>query len=227
MTAAFPKTLAGIVAIAAAIGWIAPFDIYYTAITGNSPLARAVVIALVAVAGGLASREAGLSLAGKGPGAPLAVGLVAAVLVAAWVLLLDCFLFRTRLAEGVVAFLRAPLPVRLFYFMLRAFNENVIYRLFGFGGAVWLLSRWRGRRPGMAAMLVVAAVVQAVNIGGNVVWTAGAPIDAAGLGYDALRFVLPGVVSAWLFVRYGFATAEVASVSCHMVLQPGYSFLLN
>lgn len=227
MTARFPQTLAAIVAIAAAIGWIAPFDLYYAAIAGGSPVVRAVVIALVAVAGGLASRAAGLRLGGQGRGAPLGIGLAAAALVAGWVLLLDCFLFRASLGEGVVAFLRAPLHVRLFYFMLRAFNENVIYRLFGFGAAVWLLGRWRGRRPGMAAMLAVAAAVQAVNIGGNVVWAGGAPITAAGLGYVALRFILPGVVSAWLFVRHGFATAEVASVSCHLLLQPGYSWLLN
>jgi hypothetical protein len=227
LSAGFPKTLAAIVAIAALIGWIAPFDVYYTAVTGGSPVARTLVIALVAVAGGLASRSAGLSLGGQGRGAPLGIGLSAAALVAARVVLLDCVLFRASLPDGFAAFLRAPLHVRLFYFMLRAFNENVIYRLFGFGGSVWLLGKWRGRAPGMVAMLAVAAAVQAVNIGGNVIWAGGAPITAAGLGYDALRFILPGMVSAWLFTRYGFATAEVASVSCHLFLQPAYSLLLN
>jgi hypothetical protein len=83
-----------------------------------------------------------------------------------------------------------------------------------------------GRRPGMAAMLLVATGVQLVNIGGNVVW-AGGPITAGGLGYDVLRYVVPGVVCAWLFVRHGFATAEVASVACHLFLQPGYSLWLD
>lgn len=213
--------------MAAAIGWFAPFDIYYTAIAGDSPVARAVVIAAVAVAGGLMAQSAGLRLEGRRPGAPVMIGLLAAALVAGWVMLLDCFLFRDRISAGVLAFLRAPLDVRLVYFMLRAFNENVIYRLFGFGGAVWLFGRLRGEQPGMPAMLALAAAVQAANIGGNVVWAGGGPITLAGLGYDGVRYVLPGVVWAWLFVRHGFATAEVASVGCHLFLQPGYSLWLD
>jgi hypothetical protein len=136
-------TLPAIIAVAAVIGWIAPFDLYYTALTGNSPVLRAAVIAALALLGGLAAQAAGLQLAGHGRHgvlrAPAGIGLAAAALVAGWVLLLDCFVFRARLSPGIVTFLRAPLHVRLFYFMLRAFNENVIYRLFGFGGIVWLL----------------------------------------------------------------------------------------
>lgn len=222
--------LAAIALIAAAIGWFAPFDVYYTALTGNSAPARTLVIAGVAILGGLAAQAAGLRLVGHGRlgglGAPAGIGLAAAVTVAGWVLLLDCLLFRARLAEGVVAFLRAPLDVRLVYFMLRAFNENVIYRLFGFGGAVWLWTRWRGR-PGMAMMLVLAVLVQAVNIGANVVWAGGGAVTLASLGYDGVRYIVPGVVWAWLFVRHGFATAEVASVGCHVFLQPGYSLWLD
>ncbi|MBU6266539.1 MAG: hypothetical protein KGN34_03295 [Sphingomonadales bacterium] len=136
-------------------------------------------------------------------------------------------MFRSRLAAGYVGFLRAPLHVRLFYFMLRAFNENVIYRLFAFGGLVALLRHWQGRALSMPAMLGVAAAVQVVNIGANVVIPGGQPITPAALGYDALRYVAPGVAWAWLYARRGFATAEVASVGCHLFLQPAFSLLLR
>ena len=133
------------------------------------------------------------------------------MLIAAWVVALDCFVFRSRLSQGYVNFLRAPLSARLPYLMLRAYNENVIYRLFGFGCATWLVQRVRGKRPSFAAMMLVAALVQMVNIGGNVVYLATTPATAATLSYDALRYVVPGVVWAGLFVRNGFIAAEIAS----------------
>lgn len=46
------------------------------------------------------------------------------------------------------------------------------------------------------------------------------------LVYDLLRYVVPGVLWAWLFWRFGFVTAEVASVGCHIFLQPGFGILL-
>ena len=44
--------------------------------------------------------------------------------------------------------------------------------------------------------------------------------------YDALRFVAPGVLSAVIYLRYGFSTAEIASVSFHALLQPAFSLLI-
>ncbi|MDE2405674.1 MAG: hypothetical protein KGM17_13485 [Sphingomonadales bacterium] len=222
-----PSTLILIAAIAALVGWIAPFDVFYTALAGGSPMARALVIAAVAVIGGLAARGAGLRLRGHGPGGPVAVGLLAAALVAGWVVLLDCFVFRGRLDPEIVAFLRKPLGVRLSYFMLRAYNENVLYRLFAFGCAAWAWQRWRGRRGTLPQLLGLAALVQMVNIGANVVLRSGMPVTVAGLGYDALRYIVPGVVWAGLFVRNGFVAAEVASVGCHLFLQPAFSLLLD
>jgi hypothetical protein len=81
-------TLPAIIAVAAVIGWIAPFDLYYTALTGNSPVLRAAVIAALALLGGLAAQAAGLQLAGHGRHgvlrAPAGIGLAAAALVAGW-----------------------------------------------------------------------------------------------------------------------------------------------
>ena len=221
-------SLLAIVLLAAAIAWIAPFDVLFTAATDHSAPRRAGLIALFAIVGATASGRAGMRLDGHGAGAPLRIGLGWAALVAGWVVALDCFVFRTRLADGYVAFLRSPLAVRLPYFMVRAFNENVIYRLFGFGTLAWLMQALRGGRPLPVPGLVgVMVLVQCVNIGANVVAPASGPITAGMLGYDALRYVAPGALWAWLFYRHGFATAEVASVGCHLFLQPAFSLLLD
>jgi len=220
--------LPAIAAISGAIAWIAPFDLAFTAAAGNSPLRRLVLIVALALVGGIAARLAGLKLEGHGTRSPVLLGLAWAALAAAWVVVLDCYLFRGSLAPGYAGFLHTPLHVRLFYFMLRAFNENVLYRLFAFGSLALALQRiFRGRRPPGWVLFAAMVAVQVVNIGMNVVWHAPEPITLARLGYDAMRYILPGVIWAWLFVRNGFATAEVASVGCHLFLQPAFSVLLD
>jgi hypothetical protein len=119
------------------------------------------------------------------------------------------------------------LETRLSYFMLRAFNENVIYRLFVFSGLMYLLSRLNGSRDLAPAWIASAMVVaQVINIGLNVVIPSPDPITAASIFYDLLRYVSPGVLWAWLYWRFGFLTAEVASVGCHIFLQPMFSYLV-
>jgi hypothetical protein len=143
------------------------------------------------------------------------------------VLLLDCLLFRSSLDPGYVAFLDRPLGERLQYFMLRAFNENVIYRLFGFSLLAWLLQRLlAGKVPSQLILLIAMVASQAINIGFNVLGTAQHPPSAFTFCYDALRFIVPGVAWALLFRRHGFAAAEIASVGTHLFLQPGFSLLL-
>jgi hypothetical protein len=44
--------------------------------------------------------------------------------------------------------------------------------------------------------------------------------------YWLARYVAPGVVWAWLYWRHGFVTAEVASVTCHLFLQPPFGMLI-
>jgi hypothetical protein len=67
---------------------------------------------------------------------------------------------------------------------------------------------------------------QTLNIGMNVAALSPDPLSFATLFYDALRYVAPGVLWAWLYWRFGFLTAEVASVGCHIFLQPALGVLL-
>ncbi|MDL2353472.1 MAG: hypothetical protein QFC78_11590 [Pseudomonadota bacterium] len=208
------------------IAALAPFDVLFSALTLSSPWLRMAWIAVLVVLGALAGAKLGLRLEGHSARAPVLVGLGAALAVAIYVVLLDCFVFRSLLDPGYAAFLHQPLQARLLYFMPRAFNENIMYRLFGFGGLAWLLSRG-GRRPASPRVLAAAMIgSQLINIAFNVVLLSHVPVTALTLTYDALRYVLPGVLWAILYIRNGFATAEVASVGCHLFLQPAFSLLI-
>lgn len=225
-----PRPLIVIAIVAAIIALEPPFDSAVAFLTGDSLPGRAVMLALLAVVGAAAAARLGLRLAGHGARSPVLVGLIAAAAVAGYCLAIDCWVLRSQVDPGVARFLHEPLVLRLLYFMPRAFNENVMYRLFLFPVlALGMAGLWRAAGPrnplpfGLLLLAMIAA--QVINIGINVVaMTASAP-TAALLTYDALRYVVPGVIWALLFRRNGFATAEIASVGCHLFLQPGYSLL--
>ena len=113
---------------------------------------------------------------------------------------------------------------RLTYFMLRAFNENVLYRLFAFSTLGYALSRVTNRRAG--SFVVSMIVVQAVNVSLISVLHSNDPVTPLFLVYFAARGVAPGVLWAALFWRFGFMTAEIGSVGCHVFLQPMLGALL-
>jgi len=150
-----------------------------------------------------------------------------ALIVAAWVAGTDV-LFRPILPVAYVDFIHQSLGFRSAYFVLRAFNENVFYRLFLFSMLAWGMTRiWPGPtgRPTSAVIWSAMVVAQLVNIGLNVCLF-NPPGSVAGFVYDGLRYIVPGVCWAWLYWRSGFATAEVASVTCHIFLQPPLGHLI-
>lgn len=77
-----------------------------------------------------------------------------------------------------------------------------------------------------AISFVISMVVsQIVNVGINLP-TATDPVTPLFLIYFALRGVVPGVVWAALFWRFGFMAAEIGSVGCHVFPQPMLGALL-
>ena len=220
------RNLAVIAVVAAVIAVIAPFDVLFLPLTFGSPLLRAALMAALAIVGGIAAKACGLRLEGHGAKYPLLVGLGAAMAVAAYVLVLDVALFRSMLSANYVAYLHAPLGERMAGYMLRAFNENVLYRLFLFPVLALTFQRILGRDAVSPRLLIAAMVAsQVINIAANAVLPSSDPITLGTLGYDAIRYVAPGVLWALLFRRHGFATAEVASVGCHLFLQPAFSLV--
>lgn len=220
------RKLAIIAGAAAVIAVIAPFDNLFLPLTFGLPVLRAALMALLAIVGGIAAKACGLRLEGHGAKFPLLIGLGAAFAVAVYVFTLDVVLFRPLLSADYVVHLSAPLPLRLAGYMLRAFNENVLYRLFLFP-VIALAAQRVLRRDDISPRLLIAAMVaaQVINIAANAVLPSPEPITLAGLGYDAIRYVAPGVLWAVLFRRYGFAAAEVASVGCHVFLQPAFTLV--
>ena len=215
-----------ILLIALPIAAFAPFDVIFSALTMGSSWLRMAWIAILIWIGVTAGAKLGLRLPGHGAASWLRIGLAAAALMAIYVILLDCVVFRAQLHPNYVAFLHRPLGERLVYFMTRAFNENVIYRLFAFGSLSWLLNRGRSAMPSRGVLAAAMISAQLINIGCNVLLSQGAILTPITLIYDALRYIVPGVIWAILYVRNGFATAEVASVGCHVFLQPAFSLLL-
>jgi hypothetical protein len=148
---------------------------------------------------------------------------IVAVLVAA-----TDFAFRHALPPSYVSFVHQPLKLRLIYFILRAFNENVFYRLFLFSVLAFCLSRVWCRpdgQPRLAAISLAMVLAQIVNIGLNV-GTVTPPESVEAIVYDGVRYLIPGVCWAWLFWKRDFAAAEIASTSCHIFLQPALSRLI-
>lgn len=107
--------------------------------------------------------------------------------------------------------------------MPRAYVENVFYRLFLFSVLAYLISTiWRSKnrfaKP--VIMIVAMTVAQIINIWINVVLPSGTSLTLNIMIYDAVRYIAPGVCWALIYWKYGFSTAEIASVGCHIFLQP-------
>jgi hypothetical protein len=224
------RSLFATLLISMAIAAIAPFDVGFTAATLGSPVLRVALIAALALIGAFSADRVGFQLAGHDGRRSILIGSAAAIIVALYVTALDGFIFRSSLPGSYVEYFEhTSLQNRLAYFMLRAFNENVIYRLFVFSTATYAVSRARGVKaselhPAIVWSLMVAT--QLLNIGLNVTLQSPEPLAPEPLIYDALRYIAPGVLWAWLFRRFGFMTAEIASVGCHAFLQPALGWLI-
>jgi hypothetical protein len=217
----------GLLLIGAAIAALQPFDPAFDAITVGVPAIRGASIILLGLIGAFLAQRAGLSIGWHGSRWPMLVCLIAAVGVSLYVVSVDA-LFRPVLPPHYVAvFHKAPLWMRLMYFMARAFNENILYRLFIFSGLVNILIFFQGWHSVQLPQILAAGfVAQALNLGINIM-AAAEPITATLLVYDLFRIMGPGLLWAWLFWRFGFITSEVSHVGGHLVLQPMLGALLG
>src|SRR5579862_4369764 len=204
----FSPALVAILLIGATIAAITPFDVAFDAATFGSPAGRVGLISVLALIGAGCADGVGLRLEAHGARRPVLVGIAAAVAVAAYIVAIDGVLFRAALPASYVGFFETMgLRDRLVYFMLRAFNENVIYRLFAFSTLFWLISRLKGVPAGeLSRVAVWCAIVaaQVLNIGMNVAAMSPDPFTFATAFYDAIRYVAPGVLWGWLYWRLGF-----------------------
>lgn len=219
-----------IVAIGAAIAAVAPFDVFFNFATLGSPGLRVFALLAVAAVGLKFAAKIGAPIESRGLKHPVLTPLLIAAGVAVYVTLIDVWVFRSILMSGYLNFIpESGLVDRLSYFMLRAFNESILYRLFLSSILVWALGQlWRGDDglPANRAYWVGIVIAQAVNIAINVTFLNGFSTTPAFLLHDALRYVTPGVLWGYLYFRHGFTTHEIAAVGTHIFLQPMLSVVL-
>ena len=217
--------------VGSVIAALVPFDLAFAFMTRGSAVLRALALPVIGLAGLAAAGRVGLRFRSKNLTHPVAAPVLVAALVALGVSIVDGYLCRGLLSESYVQLLTTVgLGTRLLYFMLRAFNENIIYRLFAMSSLVWIVGLfWHdaNQRPATGAFWAGIVLAQVINISINVVATSIGPITPSMLCYDAIRYIVPGVLWGYLYWRHGFVTAEIASVGTHPFLQPLLAYLLT
>jgi hypothetical protein len=139
-----------IVAVGCVIAAIAPFDTAFAYLTNGSALARVCLLAVIGTCGVFCAEKSGLQLRPSNLRCPTLMPISIALLVAVYVIVIDCILFRTIVPQRTIELFRnVPLGPRLLGFMMRAWNENIIYRLTVMSALSWLIGfLWRNRwRP--------------------------------------------------------------------------------
>jgi hypothetical protein len=216
-----------VLVIGGTIAAVAPFDIVFNAATSGSAILRVVLFCGLVVCGQTVGLRIGLRVRPRVWRTSLEWGLGFAIIVGVLVAATD-FVFRHALPPSYVSFIHQPLEGRLIYFCLRAFNENVLYRLFLFSVLAFILSQvWRrpDDQPQPAAVALAMVLAQIINIGVNL-GAVSTPESIEAVVYDGVRYIIPGVCWAWLYWKRDFAAAEIASTSCHFFLQPALSRLI-
>lgn len=215
-----PKVVGGLL-VAAAIAWLAPFDKAFDAATLGIPALRSAMMVALALIGLVIAHRVGLGVEPTGLKHPIVTPIVMAFLVAVWCWGADWFL-RSGANHDYLQFMTGEiLARRMFYFVLRAFNENILYRLFLGSALVWLFGLvWRtnDKRPTRGAYCVGFLLSQVCNIWINV--TSWSPITPFGLLHDTVRYVAPALVWSWLYWRHGFQSNEIACTTVHVFFQP-------
>ena len=220
-----PMVIALIAAAVIAAG--EPFDLAFGASTFGVPAFRAALIVVLALVGECAGARAGLRLTAPAERHPILAPVLVAAVVAVFCAGVD-WAFRPALSPGYVHVIAdTPVFLRIPVFMMRAFNENIIYRLFLGSTLAWTLGHiWRDTdgRPTQGAFWCAFAASQALNVWINV--ASQAPISAVSLLHDLLRYFAPGMIWSWLYLRRGFQANEIASTSVHLMFQPLVGSLL-
>jgi len=214
------KLVAGLV-VAAAIAWFSPFDLAFGAASLGVPALRSAGIVTLALIGLMAAGQIGLGIEPRGMKRPILTPLAYAAAVGVACAAADWAMSATLHDSYRHMITTQPLGLRMAVYMMRAFNENIIYRLFLGSVLIWLIGRvWKTAegRPTDGAYWTGFALSQAANIWINV--TSLAPLTPLALLHDGLRYFAPGLVWSWLYWRRGFQSNEIASIGVHLFFQP-------
>jgi hypothetical protein len=212
-----------------AIAAMAGFDIVFDALTRGLAWLRILAYTLLLAAGLYFARHARLSLIPHKLSHPVTTPIAIALTVAVAIVVIDAVIFRAILPHSYVAsFAATGVGKRLVYYMLRAFNEEVFYRLFLMSALVCGLDLARRSSAATPDRVYWIAIIAAQTA--PVVLNAGpAYASEASPGfllYALLRFIGPGILWGYLYWRHGFLTAQAAHVGTHVFLQPSLGHVL-
>ena len=223
-----PWTLLVGLGIASTIAGQVPFDRIFAVATFGVPVMRSAAILALGLIGAAVGARIGLRVEPHERKGALLVPLLGAAAIGVWCAVIDVAM-RGQFIPGYLDLVtKTPLMDRIPAFMMRAFNENILYRLFGVSVLAWGLGRlWKAPdgRPASGAFWTAIVLAQAINIGVNI--TARFPVTPLGLVYDALRYMIPGIAWGWLYWKRDFQGNEIASTTVHIVLQPLVTVLMG
>jgi hypothetical protein len=130
---------------------------------------------------------------------------------AAFIAILDLWLFRGHLPNGYEEFYSSPLWPRLPAICAECILEDLKYRLLLMTTLVGLITALKRKAPPAVLILVIAAAVQFVNV---------APLVVAYPLYGSLRYWAVGTTWGWLYWRHGLVAAMAAHAGTHLLLDP-------
>jgi len=213
-----PFPAAAVVGVAAALAAAVPLDRGFALLPAGSAPARGAWMLALTLSGLFFAGKAGLRATPYDLKRPLATVVGIAVALGLAIAALDLAAPRSILLPGFLDGLReTPTLVRIEYYAVRAFGEDVVYRLF----LMSLLAAagaglWRQRPASVYWLAIIAAQLLNVTL---TCWAYTELTPAMAL-YTVIRLVLPGVLWGYLYWRHGFLTATLTHVATHLVYQP-------
>jgi membrane protease YdiL (CAAX protease family) len=135
---------------------------------------------------------------------------IAVLAVAAVIVLLDAWLFRSHLPQKYVDFYTSPLVPRMFAVCAFALGEEIKYRLLLLTALVVLASAARIRLTASVFWAIIA-LSQFANVWALVLDD---PL------YGTLRYWAVGSVWGWLYWRRGWISAAIGHGVSHLLLDP-------
>lgn len=131
--------------------------------------------------------------------------------VTAFIVLLDCVLFRTHLPSSYVRFYTSPLMARLPPICILAIFEEIKYRLLVMTVMSICVAVILRKPPPSWCFVFIIIFAQFANVGGLVLQ------DPA---YASLRYLAVGSVWGWLYWRHGWTSALIGHAATHLLLDP-------
>lgn len=216
----------GLIAVATLIAASTRFEPLFLLATADIPSWQTACFAILTGLGAWVAIRTGLKLTLSK--SSLIPAIASAAIVAVLIIALDGLIYRATLSPEYIASFSEPLGLRIAYYSARSLTEEILYRLAVMSSLFWLVQQFRNLvSPRSMYWALCCAILFAQLLNAIPKSPAIFSADLSGTIYLIARFVVPGLVWGYLFWRYSFATATLAHISCHVILQPALGYILQ